>query len=479
MMDADELTTERTGWSLGPSTGPTGDPFRDCVRCGLCLEACPTYRLHADEAQSPRGRILILDALRGEALPAEEDIIEPLESCLVCRSCETACPSGVQFGHLMEKGRATLNVQGAWRRSSPGRRFFARAILSAIQDPGRRRFFARLLRFVQSSGLQSRMLRSRVLSDAAPWLKDALTLLPTLDEPFAPSPESVSRSLGLVQAGDFQALEGRRHRETETEEAAGDVVQVFTGCVTPWVFPKVSRAVDRLVRAAGHRPLYPMEQTCCGALHLHEGDEEAARSLARRNILAFETDPHAPILVEAAGCGAVLKSYEDLLSDIPLYKDRAHDFSRRVKDLSEWLAEKGLPKRSPVGVKVAFQDPCHLYHVQGIRSAPRQLLEDVAGVEIVDVEERDICCGSAGISNLLESENGQALGEEKARVLARSKPDLVVTSNPGCLLQLQRHMKRHGIPVRHLAHVLEAYASLPIASERSSLPDAGSPNRDG
>jgi glycolate oxidase iron-sulfur subunit len=296
-----------------------------------------------------------------------------------------------------------------------------------------------------------------LLSDAAPWLKDALALIPELDEPFEPSADSVLKGWESNQESAFRDLDGRGQREQETEESEAATVHVFTGCVTPWLFPKVSRAVDTLLRAAGHRVVYPEEQTCCGALHLHEGDEESARWLARRNILAFETDPQAPILVEAAGCGAVLKSYGDLLKDIPLYRDRALEFSQRVKDLSEWLAEKDLPKRSPVGVKVALQDPCHLYHVQRVRSAPRRLLEDVAGVEIVDVEERDICCGSAGISNLLEPENGQALGMEKARVLARANPDLIVTSNPGCLLQLQKHVKPHGIPVRHLAQVLEAY----------------------
>jgi glycolate oxidase iron-sulfur subunit len=296
-----------------------------------------------------------------------------------------------------------------------------------------------------------------MLSDAAPWLKDALSLIPALEEPFEPPADSVLRSRGSTEESAFRDLEGRGQREPGEEESEAGVVHVFTGCVTPWLFPRVSRAVDSLLRAAGHRVVYPEEQTCCGALHLHEGDEESARLLARRNILAFETDPQAPILVEAAGCGAVLKSYGDLLKDIPLYKDRALEFSQRVRDLSEWLAEKDLPRRSPAGVKVAFQDPCHLYHVQGIRSAPRRLLEDVAGVDIVDVEEGDICCGSAGISNLLEPENGQALGMEKARTLARARPDLVVTCNPGCLLQLQKYMKPHGIPVRHLAHVLEAY----------------------
>jgi glycolate oxidase iron-sulfur subunit len=296
-----------------------------------------------------------------------------------------------------------------------------------------------------------------LLSDVAPWLKDALALIPDLDEPFEPPADSVLRSRGATQESAFRDLEGRGQREPETGEGEGAAVHVFTGCVTPWLFPRVSRAVDTVLRAAGHRVVYPEEQTCCGALHLHEGDEESARWLARRNILAFETDPQAPILVEAAGCGAVLKSYGDLLKDIPLYKDRALEFSERVKDLSEWLAQKDLPKRSPTGVRVAFQDPCHLYHVQGIRSAPRRILEDLAGVEIVDVEERDICCGSAGISNLLEPENGQALGREKALLLAQGKPDLIVTSNPGCLLQLQKHMKHHGIPVRHLAQVLEAY----------------------
>lgn len=452
-------------WPLGDSTGPTGDPMRDCVRCGLCLEWCPTYRLHGDEAQGPRGRILILEALREGRLAPDREVVEPLESCLLCRSCETACPSGVRFGHLMETGRAVLWDDPATRRTVPlWRRLLERTVLSAITDPRRRRLVWRTARWLRSSGLHGHLSRSRLLREEAPWILSALSLLPDVTEPPF-DPRAVESASPGVRGGDGRSRRagawrgGARAKGGAKEPAAGGRgVLVFAGCVTPWAFPAVSRAVHNVLERAGRRPGYPAGQTCCGALHIHHGDPEAARRFARRNILAFERDPKAEIVAEAAGCGAALKSYGALLTGDPLYAGRAREFAARVKDFSEAVAGGALPPGGPTGVRAVFQDACHLYHVQGLREEPARLLQR-AGVEVVTAGEREICCGSAGIANLLQPENGDALGRRKAEVLAAAGADLVVTSNPGCMLQLARHMAPHGVPVRHLAEVLDGLDS--------------------
>ena len=426
-----------TPWPLGASTGPTGDPFRDCVRCGLCLESCPTYTLHGDEAQSPRGRLILLDALREGRLLPTRDVVEPLESCLVCRSCETACPSGVRFGHLMETGRRRLHEDPQGRRAQPPwRRAVSRLLLRGLEDPKGRLRLARLARRLQDAGLFRRIEASPALADAAPWIRSAASLMPRLSDPFVPAPETEGRPDGSGTTG---------------------TVLVFSGCVTPWAFPEASRAVDRVARRLARQVVYPAGQVCCGALHLHHGDHEGAVRLARKNLLAFATELDAPIIAEAAGCGAALKSYPELLRDVPLLRDQAERFSARVRDFSEWVIASGPPRGERRGVRVVFQDPCHLFHVQRVRDAPRRLLADVAGMTIVEAPEREICCGSAGITNLLQPDDGRRLGERKADALSSARPDLVVTSNPGCLLQLRRHMPSRGVPVRHLAEALDAH----------------------
>ncbi|MBU1701649.1 MAG: (Fe-S)-binding protein [Candidatus Eisenbacteria bacterium] len=414
---------------------PSGDLYRDCIHCGLCLESCPTYKLRADETISPRGRLRLIEAHMDQHLRVDDDLSGPLESCLLCRSCEAMCPSGVPFGAMMEAARERMA-----REASPP---FARAIWSrllkwfflyGVSHPPMLKRAARVLKIVQKMGILEFLKSSRLVAEELPWLLAAAKLAPPLSRAFEPCADS-RRSCG----------------------DAPDEVLLFAGCVTPWALPDVSRSMDEIVKRLSLTPVYPDQQTCCGALHLHHGDIKKARELARRNIDAFDGPNGLTILVEAAGCGAALKSYGELLKDDPVYAERAARFSSRVKDLSEWLVSREPPSNTPCGIQVIFQDPCHLRHVQRGHEFPRRLLQEICGLDIVEVPEAEICCGSGGIANLLEYEIGEALGRRKAEILKSANPDFVVTSNPGCLLQLRRHLDSEGVQTRHLAEVLVDY----------------------
>src|SRR5881397_3335221 len=406
-----------------------------CVHCGLCLNHCPTYRVTHLEPESPRGRIHLVRAVA-------EGRIEPLDSargtpnerfadhiylCLMCRACETACPSGVQYGRIAEAAREVLGPPG-----SPLFRKLARfAFTQVFPSPRRLRWIFAALRLYQRSGLQwviRRMLPRR--------LHEMDALLPAVPSRF------------FAPGADLMPAIGTRRAR----------VALLSGCVMSTLFGDVNDATVRVLRRNGCEVLVPRGQVCCGALNVHNGETVAARRMARRNVDVFLDAGVDAVIVNAAGCGAAMKEYGHLLRDDPAYAERAQIFSRSVKDISEFLAELGAvtpPHR--VELTVTYQDPCHLAHGQKVRAQPRELLKAIPGLKFTEMNGSDRCCGSAGIYNLTHPEMSQELLREKMESIAQTGAQAVIAPNPGCMLQLRYGAERYGPPVKvfHLMDLLE------------------------
>lgn len=405
-----------------------------CIKCGFCLPTCPTYRLTENEAASPRGRIDLMRAV-AEGELAASDIFVALDSCLGCRACESACPAGVEFGKLLAAGRAEASV------SAPGSRFSAWIQRLCLQEllavPSLVQQLATFVYLYQASGLQQWLRSSGVLRWLTPRLAAMEALLPDV-------PSAVQRRPVPPHTPPLGTEQG--------------CVALLTGCIMPALFPEVHRATVRVLAVNGYRVHAPAAQRCCGALQAHAGDLESARRLARHNITVFEATGAEWVVVNSAGCGALMKEYDHLLSADPTFAARARAFSSRVRDVSEVLA--AVPLRaplSPVPLRVAYDDPCHLLHGQKIRAQPRALLRQIPELQLLDVPESDWCCGSAGIYNLLHPDTAQALLDRKMAHLAQVHPQLIVTGNPGCLLQLRHGVAQHGLMIEVL-HPMEVLA---------------------
>ncbi len=403
-----------------------------CVHCGLCLEHCPTYRITRLEPESPRGRIHLVRAAAEGRIEPTERFGDHIYLCLMCRACETACPSGVQFGRIAEAAREVLGPPG-----SPLARAAARfAFTRVLPSPGRVRFVAKVMRFYQRSGIQ-RMLR-RLLP---PRFREMDSMLPPVPDRFFVPTATVLPALGE-----------RRAR-----------VAVLSGCVMSVLFSDVSEATVRVLRRNGCEVMLPPTQVCCGALNVHNGETAMAKVMARRNIDAFLAANVDAVIVNAAGCGAVMKEYDHLLRDDPVYAGKAQRFCGMVKDASEFLAELGLT--GPLGrldMVVTYQDPCHLAHGQRVRTQPRALLSAIPGLRLVEMTGADRCCGSAGIYNLTHPAMSQEVLAEKMGSIAQTGAAAVIAPNPGCMLQLRYGGQRYGPPVLvfHLMDLLDrAYAT--------------------
>jgi glycolate oxidase iron-sulfur subunit len=403
-----------------------------CVHCGFCLQACPTYLLWGEEMDSPRGRIqLIKMASEGET-PITPRWVEHFDTCLGCMSCMTVCPSGVDYGKLIEATRAQIE---RLHDRSFGERWHRRFLFSIFANPKRLRLLGRILGTYQKSGLQT-LLRSSGL----------LQLLPA--------------RLAAMEALAPQV----RQRETfaEVTPAVGEKrrrVGLLLGCAQREFLSQVNAATARVLAAEGCEVVAPAEQPCCGALLLHAGEEDAAAELARRTIDVFERAGADTVVINAAGCGSSMKEYGYILRDDPQYAERARRFSAQCLDICEFLEQLGpRAARHPLPLRVAYQDACHLQHAQGVRAQPRLLLGAIPGLSLKEIPEAAICCGSAGIYNLVQPETAAALGDRKAQLIASLGADVVATGNPGCLLQLTAALARNGkkIPVVHTIQLLDA-----------------------
>jgi len=390
-----------------------------CIRCAACLTSCPTYVLSHKEEEGPRGRIAIMRAMVEGHLEVTPDAVQHLDSCLLCEACSHVCPSGVEMERL---GVAFREGVGA---SKGGRRWSERfAYEWLFGDLGHFRAVARLVRLYQRSGLQWLARHLGILSLLG--LKDQERVLPRMPRRF------------VVPRG-----------QTIGE---GEPAQVFAGCIMSTAFAPTTEHTAELLAAFGCQASFPQGQVCCGALQLHAGEGDRARELARQNLDTFDGD--APIVVNAAGCGAMLKHYGQLLPDDP----RAARLAERVQDVSEFLAKRS-PSRPPGAVerRVVLQDACHLLHAQRVDKAPRQLLKAIPGLEMREMAEPGLCCGSAGIYNVTHRDTSAELQRRKADNILHTGADTVATGNPGCLLQIQAGLPK-AVQVRHIVDVLwEAY----------------------
>lgn len=392
----------------------------DCVHCGLCLPHCPTYESSSLESRSPRGRVLILRALAEERLSLEEaGVAEALDSCLACRACETACPSGVQYGAMIEAGRDQQV------RAGQSSRFLRWSLGTFLARRGMHRTMMAGLSLAQRLGL----LRVATWLPLPRSIKDGIRLLPEL-------PDRAERK--PIPPGVYEAL------GTQVAE-----VGLFTGCMMETVFGRVNRALLYLLRLHGCRVHVPADQVCCGALQLHEGFLPEFRAQTAANLRAFPSDLDA-IVLDSAGCGSAMK-------EAHLHLPEAESFSAKVKDATEFLDALGLRTPThPVRVRASYDDPCHLCHGQGIRKQPRDLLGAIEGLELIEMTHPEACCGSAGIYNLLQPEFSQEALDRKLDEFAATGAELLITANPGCHLQWEKGFRdRHqDVPVKHILEVL-------------------------
>lgn len=380
-----------------------------CIHCGLCLPACPTYLATGRESESPRGRIYLLSMLqKGEAQP-ERRLVEHIDTCLGCLGCQTACPSGVQYGKILDQARPML----AAKRPAALRQLMRFAFANILPNYPRLRALSGLLRAWQSSGGSTLHHRFPLLGKLMGILAEWQDLLPSVPK-FVPLPNQ-------------SWISGEKQGE----------VQLFAGCVMDVFYNDVNHACVRLLTYQRQIVKVP-PQTCCGALAFHAGEMDIARDLAKRNLTYFEHNS-GEIVVTAAGCGAMLKEYGHLLHDEPEWAERAQKFSARVKDITEVLADNefAVPSKA-ISKKVAYHAACHLAHAQNIREAPLTLLKQVEGLTLITLEEAEHCCGSAGIYNLMHTELSMKVLDRKMEHLQNTGAELVVTTNPGCLLQLQK-----------------------------------------
>jgi glycolate oxidase iron-sulfur subunit len=417
--------------------GPQQVDLDKCVHCGLCLNACPTYRELGVEMDSPRGRIYQMVQVASGSAPISSSYIEHIELCLACRGCESACPSGVQYGRLVEAARAGIEVsiERPWHV-----RFLRNLVFHGLL-PSRTnlRIVAALLYAYRGSGLQKLVRASGLLTHLG-GMGRAERLAPSAELP------SFYRYYGKL----LPPTGPRRYR-----------VAFLGGCMANIFFARLNEATVRVLQKNGCEVSIPDDQTCCGALHVHAGLREPAQDLARHNILALLDGEYDAIITNAAGCGSTLKEYHDLLEDDPVYADKARLFASKVKDATEFLASIDLNNdMRPLPYTVTYQDSCHLAHGQKIRAAPRALLKAIPGLTFKEMPMSDLCCGSAGIYNVVQNEMSMALLERKMTYVNAVLPDVIVTANPGCMLQLRAGAEMHGNgqPVKHVVELLdEAY----------------------
>ncbi len=420
MPDAVIQSTAPAPQATTPQRFVAYEKFLDCVHCGLCLSACPTYLELGTEMDSPRGRIYLMKGVEDGSLPVTADVARHLDLCLGCRACETACPSGVRYGELIESARSFVEEH---HYRPVAERLRRRLITLLFPHPRRLRTLLVPVRLLEVLGVLAGLRR----------VSSVVAQLPRLAS-WEPLPEVVPAC-------------GRERVR----------VGFVAGCVAQVLFAETNRATARVLARNGCTTITPRRQVCCGALYLHAGARREALDCARRNIDAFPTDLHA-VVVNAAGCGAMLKQYGELLCGDPLYGTRAQAFSAKVRDVTEFLAGVPLaPMRRAVPGRVAYHDACHLAHGQGVRAAPRALLRQIPGIDLVELADSDTCCGGAGSYNLTQPAMARRLGERKTASIRATGATCVAAANPGCVMQIQASLWRAGLraTVRHPVELLD------------------------
>ncbi len=411
------------------------DKLLACVHCGLCLEACPTYVLTGDENDSPRGRIYLMRAVEeGRLAPDSNAFRRHINRCLGCRACESVCPAGVEYGQLLEAARAELEQTPVRRRSLRAR--LLRFTLSRIWvHPARLRFAFALARMLRNMRLPRLLIKSRLARLVSPRLEFALALLDSSRSTRRNEDESNAQSASV--SAKAQAL-------------------LFKGCVMEGLFARVNRATARVLEANDCAVRVPNDQVCCGALHAHAGDLEGARQLARRNIEAFSGDAETKIITNAGGCGALLASYAQLLSDDAEYSARARDFSARVRDISQQLKTIGIRQGAELeGGVTTYDASCHLLYGQHASVEPLEMLRKIPGLHFVPLEGSEVCCGGAGVYNLLEPEMSARILKEKLAHIKETGAQTLATGNPGCHMQIGAGARLNAMEQMRICHPVE------------------------
>lgn len=405
------------------------EKFFDCVHCGLCLASCPTYVELGTEMDSPRGRIVMMRALQEGRAELNDEVVRHLDLCLGCLACETACPSGVQYGKLIEGARPFIEQH--YRRSLLGR--IKRWTMNKVfPSPLGVRLFALALKTGAALGL-GRFARSEVMPSK---LRYWCSLLPERG--------TVSSAFLLER---YAAIGEKRY-----------TVAVLSGCVMPALFGATNQSTIKVLRYNGCEVLVPKAQSCCGALLLHNGDKDSALSLAKHNIDVFSKLEFDALIINAAGCGAMMKEYGDLFKDDPAYREKAERLTKKMKDVAEFVGSLSLKTPThEVRAKVTYHDACHLAHGQGVREQPRTLLQQIPGLTLTELPESDWCCGSAGTYNLTQPEMAAQLLDRKVGNIQTTEADVVVTSNPGCLMQIRAGLQQHGLSIQAM-HTIDLLA---------------------
>lgn len=409
---------------------PDLSEINKCTHCGLCLNQCPTYRVLSWEMDSPRGRIRQMRGVAAGLREVTVDFAEHMDVCLACRACQTACPGNLNFGEMVEAARWQALQSLPQKPLSRALRWLV--FKQTFTHPARLNFVGALLRIYQRIGLQALARRLHLIP---PGLRDSEALLPRLPDRFFP-------------AGQEYPAEGEKRGQ----------VALLVGCIMGTVYASTDEATVRVLTRNGFDVLVPEGQLCCGALAIHGGERDVAKGMARRNIDAFLAHEVDAIIVNAAGCGVALKEYKDLLGSDPGYAEKARLFSDKMRDITEFLADKGIrqPTRA-INARVTYQDPCHLAHGQNVRAQPRALLGQIRGLQLVEMRDSDRCCGSAGIYNITHPDISMQVLDEKMTNVRATQPEIIVTANAGCLLQLQLGARRAGLnaEVLHVVDLLD------------------------
>ncbi len=401
-----------------------------CIRCGFCLDACPTFRLTGEETKSPRGRIYLVRSWRENVIPFDADVVEALDTCLGCRACETACPSGVEYGSILEMARTHIE-QSHLRPSSQS---FARSqLLNTLTNP------KLLVASLKAAGLMGKLTGGKMPGFAAKLLSGSSDSAVSL-----PTPQGEVKIHSLPERSP--ALGMKRY-----------TVGILAGCVMRVLFGGTNAATVRVLQANGCEVIAPQAAGCCGALHLHTGfhNEGLERARGLIDVFAPHLDKLDAIIVNSAGCGSTMKEYGDMLAGDPAYRDKAKAFAAKVRDVSEWLMQIGLaPPSGRIDAVVSYHDACHLAHGQKVRLQPRQLLQQIPGLKLVEMDEADTCCGSAGVYNITQPEMARRLLNRKITNLKETGASIIATGNPGCLAWIQQGAQEAGLKVR-ICHPVE------------------------
>lgn len=421
---------------------PKSNDLDKCIHCGLCLSSCPTYRVLGVEMDSPRGRIYQMNQVATGQMEMGPSYLQHIDLCLGCRSCETACPSGVPYGRLVEAARTEIEANAPRSRMEKILRRFVYGTL--LPSRGWLKAMGALLYLYEASGMR-RVVQGSGLLKFMGKLGRIEPLSPSAEAPFFF--DNIGRT--------FPAEGQRRYR-----------VALLAGCIANVFFARLNEATVRVLQRNGCEVVLPKDQTCCGALHAHAGERDQARKLARRNVDAFLSPDVDFIVTNTAGCGSTLKEYDELLENDLDYRDKGFDFKKKTRDVLEFLAEIGVDRgMNLMPFTVTYQDSCHLLHGQKVKSAPRELLNAIPGVQFRELPFSEICCGSAGVYNVVHDQMAATLIEQKMQMVNLTKAQILTTANPGCMIQLRIGVEKHGTGQRVL-HVIElldeAYRGRPV-----------------